>query len=72
MEEDCYLLQIFIQGHEHLNRAIDGDIVAVQMLPKEKWSCPSSMVMDDEEEKGDEEVDIEVSMVYMSIQRLTL
>ena len=29
---------ILISGREHLNRAFDGDIVAVELLPKESWS----------------------------------
>jgi exosome complex exonuclease DIS3/RRP44 len=29
---------ILISGREHLNRAFDGDIVAVELLPKETWS----------------------------------
>ena len=28
---------ILIVGREHLNRAFDGDIVAVELLPKEQW-----------------------------------
>lgn len=33
-----------------LNRAVDGDIVAVKLLPEEEWSVPSDMVLQDEEE----------------------
>ena len=28
----------------NLNRAIHEDIVAVEILPKNQWSCPSSVV----------------------------
>ncbi|KAJ8302790.1 hypothetical protein KUTeg_019186 [Tegillarca granosa] len=46
---------IFIQGHMNLNRAIHSDIVAVEMLPEDEWSCPSSLVLEEKEEKVDEE-----------------
>lgn len=35
---------LFVQGLSHLNRAIHGDIVAVEMLPETDWSAPSGMV----------------------------
>ncbi|PFX23563.1 Exosome complex exonuclease RRP44 [Stylophora pistillata] len=36
--------QIFIQGLVNLNRAVHEDIVAVEILPKKEWTCPSSLV----------------------------
>ncbi|KAK2159602.1 hypothetical protein LSH36_150g04005 [Paralvinella palmiformis] len=47
--------QVFIQGHDYVNRAIQDDLVAIEMLPEDEWTCPSSWVLEDEEEKGDEE-----------------
>ncbi|CAH1267033.1 DIS3 [Branchiostoma lanceolatum] len=44
---------IFIQGHAHLNRSVNEDAVAVEMLPEDQWKCPSSMVLQDKD--GDEE-----------------
>ena len=35
---------LFVQGLSHLNRAIHGDVVAVEMLPESDWSAPSGMV----------------------------
>jgi len=35
-----------------LNRAVDGDIVAVKLLPQEEWSVPSGLVLQDEAESG--------------------
>ncbi|KAF1324731.1 Exosome complex exonuclease rrp44, partial [Globisporangium splendens] len=32
---------VLIQGREHINRAIDGDVVAIQLLPKSQWKKPS-------------------------------
>lgn len=36
---------------ERLNRAIDGDIVAVELLPEAEWSSPSDVVLQDDEEE---------------------
>ena len=48
------LLQILIQGREALNRAVNGDTVAIELLPKSEWSAPSEIVL----EEGAEEDDI--------------
>jgi exosome complex exonuclease DIS3/RRP44 len=37
-----------VQGRVGLNRAVDGDVVAVKLLPEEEWSVPSHMVLQDE------------------------
>lgn len=34
------LASIQIHGRQHMNRALNGDTVAVQLLPKEEWSKP--------------------------------
>jgi len=31
---------------------VDGDIVAVKLLPQEEWSVPSGLVLQDEAESG--------------------
>ncbi|KAL4234603.1 exosome catalytic subunit dis3 [Mactra antiquata] len=49
---------IFIQGHMNLNRAVNDDTVAIEMLPEEEWSCPSSLMLEETEEKTDD-ADIE-------------
>lgn len=37
-----------------LNRSVDGDIVALELLPEEKWTSPSEIVLEDtEEDPGD-------------------
>ena len=33
-----------------LNRAIDGDTVAIELLPENEWSAPSDIVLQDETE----------------------
>ncbi|KAG7397620.1 exosome catalytic subunit dis3 [Phytophthora boehmeriae] len=34
-------IPVLLQGREHINRAIDGDLVAIQLLPKNQWKKPS-------------------------------
>lgn len=34
-------IPVLIQGRENINRAIDGDVVAIQLLPKSQWKKPS-------------------------------
>ncbi|XP_059621933.1 exosome complex exonuclease RRP44 [Phlebotomus argentipes] len=45
---------ILLQGRESLNRAVDGDIVAVELFPEDKWSAPCGVIIqDDAEDPGD-------------------
>ncbi|KAI5707300.1 hypothetical protein M8J75_016503 [Diaphorina citri] len=46
---------ILVQGREGLNRAIDGDTVAVRLLPESQWSAPLELVLEDEGSVEDEE-----------------
>uniref|UniRef100_A0A803W9D2 Exosome complex exonuclease RRP44 n=1 Tax=Ficedula albicollis TaxID=59894 RepID=A0A803W9D2_FICAL len=48
--------EIIIQGLKHLNRAIHEDVVAVELLAKDEWVAPSSVVLQDD---GQNEEDIE-------------
>ncbi|XP_058806479.1 exosome complex exonuclease RRP44 [Phymastichus coffea] len=41
---------ILVQGRESLNRAIDGDTVAVELLPEDQWSAPSDIILQDDTE----------------------
>jgi exosome complex exonuclease DIS3/RRP44 len=52
---------ILLTGREHQNRAIDGDIVVVELLPKTDWRRPSNKAIEQEdidvesdEEEGDQ------------------
>ena len=35
---------IFIHGNSHRNRAVDGDLVVVALLPKAEWKSPSNAI----------------------------
>ncbi|KAH8278565.1 hypothetical protein KR018_005241 [Drosophila ironensis] len=45
---------ILIQGRESLNRAVDGDLVAVELLPESEWSAPSEIVLEEKNVYADE------------------
>ncbi|XP_033115744.1 exosome complex exonuclease RRP44-like [Anneissia japonica] len=44
---------VFIKGLANLNRSVHGDVVAVEMLPEDEWTCPSSLVMVDNSKKDE-------------------
>ncbi|XP_062555669.1 exosome complex exonuclease RRP44 [Armigeres subalbatus] len=48
---------VLIQGRLNLNRAVDGDVVAVKLLPKSEWKCPSGVVLVDEQAVDNEAVE---------------
>lgn len=52
---------VLIQGRASLNRAIDGDTVAVELLPKEEWVAPSNLVIESEEAEDEVKVEKEVN-----------
>ncbi|XP_038149801.1 exosome complex exonuclease RRP44 [Cyprinodon tularosa] len=49
--------EVLIQGLQNLNRAVHQDVVAVQLLPKNQWVAPSSVVLQDEGAAKDDDVD---------------
>ncbi|XP_034662010.1 LOW QUALITY PROTEIN: exosome complex exonuclease RRP44 [Drosophila subobscura] len=64
---ETYEKGILIQGRECLNRAVDGDLVAVELLPESEWSAPSEIVLEEKnvyaddvpsEERAEEEKDM--------------
>lgn len=52
---------VFVQGLQNLNRAVNDDNVVIEMLPESEWTCPSSMVLREDEAK-DEEDEADASM----------
>uniref|UniRef100_A0A182WAH3 Protein DIS3 homolog n=1 Tax=Anopheles minimus TaxID=112268 RepID=A0A182WAH3_9DIPT len=40
---------VLIQGRMNLNRAVDGDVVAIEMLAESEWKAPSDVVLVDEQ-----------------------
>nr|CAB3502140.1 unnamed protein product [Digitaria exilis] len=48
--------EIVIRGRSNMNRAFDGDIVAVELLPQDQWHESKSFIADDDEEEEEEDV----------------
>ncbi|XP_035249105.1 exosome complex exonuclease RRP44 [Anguilla anguilla] len=49
--------EVLIQGLQNLNRAVHQDVVAVELLPRDQWVAPSSVVLQDEGPKDEDEAD---------------
>lgn len=47
---------ILVQGREGLNRAVDGDTVALELLPEEEWSAPSEIVLQDDDTSDNDDL----------------
>ena len=60
------IFQILLQGLANLNRSVNEDIVAVQLLPKEHWTNPSAMVVDEQNEDKDDDNLSEKVNTYLS------
>ncbi|KAM2099449.1 hypothetical protein FF1_026754 [Malus domestica] len=48
--------EIIIYGRTNMNRAFDGDIVAVELLPQDQWHEEKSIALADEEDEQEEDV----------------
>ncbi|XP_063699314.1 exosome complex exonuclease RRP44 isoform X2 [Culicoides brevitarsis] len=67
---DGFEKPILIQGRCALNRAIDGDLVAIKLLPHNEWSLPSDMVLQDDQE-NDEDEDLQLSSTRSFEKQMT-
>lgn len=45
---------LLILGRENSNRAVSGDVVVVEVLPKDQWKAPSSKILDEENVNRDD------------------
>lgn len=50
---------LLILGRENSNRAIAGDAVVVEVLPKDQWKAPSTKIVDEEAMTKDENAEYE-------------
>ncbi|ETS87484.1 Exosome complex exonuclease dis3 [Pestalotiopsis fici W106-1] len=48
---------LLILGRENINRAVDGDVVVVEVLPKEQWKEPSTKIIEEEAVTKNENAD---------------
>ena len=50
---------LLILGRENINRAIQGDVVVVELLPKDQWKAPSTKMIDEETVNRDDNAETE-------------
>ncbi|AEO65874.1 83a10650-1250-4014-8bb6-843dad37df51 [Thermothielavioides terrestris] len=57
---------LLILGRENINRAVDGDLVVVEVLPKEQWKEPSTRVIEEDAITKNENPDAEETADFVS------
>ncbi|KAI0485300.1 mitotic control protein dis3 [Xylariaceae sp. FL0804] len=50
---------LVVLGRENINRAVDGDVVVVEVLPQDQWKEPSSKIIEEEAITKNENADNE-------------
>ncbi|RYP30347.1 hypothetical protein DL767_006321 [Monosporascus sp. MG133] len=48
---------LLILGRDNINRAVDGDVVVVEVLPQDQWKAPSSKIIEEENITKNENAD---------------
>lgn len=44
---------VYIVGRKHMNRSIQSDIVAIEVLPKSEWKTTASVAIEEEEDEAE-------------------
>jgi exosome complex exonuclease DIS3/RRP44 len=57
---------LIILGRENINRAVDGDIVVVEVLSKDQWKEPSTKILEEETITKNENADAEELQDFVS------
>jgi exosome complex exonuclease DIS3/RRP44 len=50
---------LLVLGRENISRAVQGDVVVVEVLPKDQWKAPSSKIIEEETLNKNENADAE-------------
>lgn len=50
---------LLVLGRENSNRAVSGDVVVVEVLPKPQWKAPSTKIVEEDTLNKDENADVE-------------
>lgn len=50
---------LIIQGRENSNRAVSGDVVVLEILPRDQWKAPSSKVIEEGDVNKNENAEVE-------------
>lgn len=48
---------LLVLGRDNINRAVDGDVVVVEVLPQDQWKAPSSKIIEEENLTKNENAD---------------
>ncbi|KZF22237.1 RNB-domain-containing protein [Xylona heveae TC161] len=59
---------LLILGRENSNRAVSGDIVVVEVLPREQWKAPSTKIVEEETLNKNENADNEEAEAVVTEQ----
>lgn len=57
---------LLILGRENINRAVDGDVVVVEVLPKDQWKEPSTQIIEEEAVTKNENADADEGEDFIS------
>ncbi|OAQ81645.1 mitotic control protein dis3 [Purpureocillium lilacinum] len=57
---------LLVLGRESINRAIDGDVVVVELLPQDKWKAPSTKIIEEDTITKNENADAEEREDFVS------
>ncbi|KEZ44636.1 Exosome complex exonuclease dis3 [Scedosporium apiospermum] len=57
---------LLILGRENINRSVDGDVVVVEVLPKDQWKEPSTVIIEEEAVTKNENADGEEAQDFVS------
>lgn len=61
-----FIKPLIILGRENINRAVNGDLVVVEVLPKEQWKEPSDKIIEEEAVTQNENADNEQGSDFVS------
>lgn len=62
----AYSKPVFVLGRDNINRAIQGDIVVIEILPKDQWRLPTAKLVDEDDIAKNENPDDEDSEVVIN------
>lgn len=57
---------LIVLGRENINRAVQGDVVVVEVLPKDQWKEPSTKIIEEETLNKDENAEVEEGEAVIS------
>lgn len=57
---------LLVLGRENINRAVDGDVVVVELLPKDQWKQPSTKIIEEDAITKNEDADTEERQDFVS------